>query len=257
MWTVVAPDRVRGAGRVEVSDAPHFFPPRLEVVALQQHPDRFPPHVWNDPAFDRFLREQADRPPRRADRRIGARHGEDALLVGGREDFRCHGTRPLIERRLEAVGAVALGDDAHRLRDSWTAVATLGALSRDPMPTRRAPARPRGQAAPHPAAGHPACAGWPAPSETTGEVQTSPSLRQCRSSFPSCLPTLHAVKDLAERDTGAPILQRSAFRGGGPRRRLARLNGAYQSESPRDSRRLHFVREWSHAKAKPVSPRGA
>ncbi len=116
MWTVVAPDRVRGAGRVEVSDAPHFFPPRLEVVALQQHPDRFPPHVWNDPAFDRFLREQADRPPRRADRRIGARHGEDALLVGGREDFRCHGTRPLIERRLEAVGAVALGDVAHRLR---------------------------------------------------------------------------------------------------------------------------------------------
>lgn len=30
-----------------------------------------------------------------------------------------------------------------------------------------------------------------------------------------------------------------------------------ENESPRDSRRLHFVREWSHAKAKPVFPRGA
>ena len=76
----------------------HIFPPpRSEVVALQQDPDRFSTHMWDDLASDRILREQADRPPRRAGRRIGTRNGDDALIVGGREDFRCSGTRPTID----------------------------------------------------------------------------------------------------------------------------------------------------------------
>ena len=146
-----------------------YFQPRLEVVALQQRPDRFPPHVRNDLAFDHFLREQADRPPRGAGRRIGPREDDDALLVDVREDSRGAGARSLIERRVDAIGAIALRNIAHGFAGTDARRSRRAAHSRrDPTPRPQAPAGARGRAAPHPGAGRPASAGRPVPSETGG-----------------------------------------------------------------------------------------
>jgi hypothetical protein len=44
-------------------------PPRLQVVAFQQDPDRFSSHSWNQFAFHHFFGQQAHRPTRAAFRR--------------------------------------------------------------------------------------------------------------------------------------------------------------------------------------------
>src|SRR5947207_11429135 len=63
------------------SSATHhiFFPPRLQVVALQQNPDCLPPRFGDQFAFDRFLDDQTHGPARPTFRRLTADHGNDTL----------------------------------------------------------------------------------------------------------------------------------------------------------------------------------
>jgi hypothetical protein len=56
-----------------------FFPPRLQVVAFQQDPDRLSPHPRHQFAPDGFFGQQAHRPARPTLWRRRAGHGDDAL----------------------------------------------------------------------------------------------------------------------------------------------------------------------------------
>src|SRR5437773_1041114 len=71
------------------SSATHhiFFPPRLQVVALQQNPDSLPPRFGDQSAFDRCLDDQAHGPARPTFRRLTADHGNDTLLLGVVENW--------------------------------------------------------------------------------------------------------------------------------------------------------------------------
>ena len=64
---------------IQFRHAPHFFPPRFQVVAFQQDPNRFPSHSRNQFAFRHFLGQQAHRPARAAFRRWTTRQRHDAL----------------------------------------------------------------------------------------------------------------------------------------------------------------------------------
>src|SRR6266581_2461580 len=65
------------------SSATHhiFFPPRLQVVAFQQNPNRLPSHARHQFAFHHFFGQQAHRPARAALRWWATRQRHDALPV--------------------------------------------------------------------------------------------------------------------------------------------------------------------------------
>src|SRR5208337_1714073 len=65
------------------SSATHhiFFPPRLEVVAEQQDPNRLPANPWHQLPLDGLLGDQAYRPAGVAFRRLATNHGDDPLLL--------------------------------------------------------------------------------------------------------------------------------------------------------------------------------
>ena len=92
-----------------------FFPPRLQLVALQQNPDCLSAHLGHQLAFDGLFGDQADRPAGPAFRRITADHGNDALLLGAIENLL--GSRSLfgVNGGAQAVTDVAMGDLADRL----------------------------------------------------------------------------------------------------------------------------------------------
>src|ERR1019366_7476706 len=50
-----------------------FFPPRLQLVALEQNPDCLSAHIGYQLAFDRLFGDQADRPTGPAFRRLSKR----------------------------------------------------------------------------------------------------------------------------------------------------------------------------------------
>src|SRR5258708_8547670 len=58
-----------------------FFPPRLEVVAFQQHPDGLPADVRHPFALDHFFGKQPHRPTRSPFRRRRADHTPHPLLL--------------------------------------------------------------------------------------------------------------------------------------------------------------------------------
>ena len=93
-----------------------FFPPRLEVVALQQHPDRLPADLVDHLPFHRLFRDQADGPAGRPGGRIRAHHRDDALLLRRRQHFRRPSARPLVERPVAPTGPIELRNVAHGLR---------------------------------------------------------------------------------------------------------------------------------------------
>src|ERR1039458_8352866 len=64
-----------------------FFPPRLQLVALQQNPDCLSAHVGYQLALDGLFGDQADRPTGPTFRRLTADHGRDALLLGAIENL--------------------------------------------------------------------------------------------------------------------------------------------------------------------------
>ncbi len=58
-----------------------FFPPRLQFVAFQQHPDGLSPDSRYQLAFDYLFGQQAHRPARPTRRRLTTSHGNDALSL--------------------------------------------------------------------------------------------------------------------------------------------------------------------------------
>src|SRR5580693_8938059 len=100
------------------SSATHhiFFPPRLQLVALQQNPDCLSAHLRDQFPFDRFLGYQPNRPARPALRRIATDHGDDALLLGAVEKLIRPRSLFLVEGSLKAATVVAMRNLADRLR---------------------------------------------------------------------------------------------------------------------------------------------
>src|SRR5580698_4594353 len=100
-----------------VNSAPHyiFFPPRLQLVALEQNPDCLAAHLRHQFALDGFFHNQAYRPTCPPFRCLTANHGNDALLLGIVEHL--VGPWPLlvVEGGLQTVTVVAMGDLTDRL----------------------------------------------------------------------------------------------------------------------------------------------
>jgi hypothetical protein len=92
-----------------------FFPPRLQLVALQQNPDCFSAHLGYQLALDGLFGDQADCPTCSTFRRLTADHGNDALLLGAIENLL--GSRSLfgVNGGTQTVTDVAMGDLADRL----------------------------------------------------------------------------------------------------------------------------------------------
>jgi hypothetical protein len=92
-----------------------FFPPRLQVVALQQNPDCLSAHLGYQLALDGLFGDQAERPAGPTFRRLTADHGNDALLLGAIENLL--GSRSLfgVNGGAQTVTDVAMGDLADRL----------------------------------------------------------------------------------------------------------------------------------------------
>ena len=92
-----------------------FFPPRLQLVALQQDPDCLSSHSADQLAFDRLLDDQADSPASPPFRRLTADHGDDALFLGVVESRLRSRSLFLVEDAVQAVPVVAMGDVADGL----------------------------------------------------------------------------------------------------------------------------------------------
>ena len=87
-----------------------FFPPRLQVVAFQQHPNGLSAHSRNQFAFDDLFGQQSHRPTRSPFRRRRADHGDNLLalaLVQGRSFAR---TRGVEQRSLQPSLLIPLAD---------------------------------------------------------------------------------------------------------------------------------------------------
>src|ERR1035437_5672936 len=99
------------------SSATHhiFFPPRLEIVTLQQHPDGLSTHARNQFALHRFRRDQPHAPPRLPGGRGAAHHGNDALALTLLQPPLLARTRLLCERLLQTLFLPAPGNGPHRL----------------------------------------------------------------------------------------------------------------------------------------------
>src|SRR5258708_443933 len=93
------------------SSATHhiFFPPRLQVVALQQNPDCLPPRFGDQFAFVPFLDHPPPGPAGPTFRRVTADHGNDTLLLGIGENWLRPRTLFVVERGFQAVAVVAVG----------------------------------------------------------------------------------------------------------------------------------------------------
>src|ERR1022692_691753 len=92
-----------------------FFPPRLQIVAFEQHSYGLPPYAWNQLAPDRLFGQQPYGPACPSLRRRRAGHRDDALplfLIQRRSLAR---TRAIEQRTIQAALLVALGDLPHRL----------------------------------------------------------------------------------------------------------------------------------------------
>src|ERR1035437_5916815 len=92
-----------------------FFPPRLQIVAFDQHSYGLPPYAWNQLAPDRLFGQQPYGPACPSLRRRRAGHRDDALplfLIQRRSLAR---TRAIEQRTIQAALLVALGDLPHRL----------------------------------------------------------------------------------------------------------------------------------------------
>jgi hypothetical protein len=102
-----------------------FFPPRLQLVALQQNPNCLSTHLGNQLPFDGLFGDQANGPTGTAFRRFAADHGDNTLLLWAVENL--PGSRPLfgIDGGIQAVAPVAMGDLADRLRRKGESLSDL------------------------------------------------------------------------------------------------------------------------------------
>lgn len=100
---------------IEFGYAPQFFPPRFQIVALEEYANRFPVDARHQFLLDRLLRYTANRPAGLAFRRRNANRRNDELFFKVIEQF--GGARPLtiIESQGEATGVVAMGNFSNGL----------------------------------------------------------------------------------------------------------------------------------------------
>jgi hypothetical protein len=103
-----------------------FFPPRLQVVAFEQHPDGLSPSAGNQLALDGLLGHQTHGPTRPPFRRFAAGHGDDTLLLGSVQKRLGAGPLLVVEGAVQATTVVTVSDladgfrgEGQRLRDSW------------------------------------------------------------------------------------------------------------------------------------------
>src|SRR6266581_3688027 len=113
-----------------VSSATHhiFFPPRFQLVALQQNPDCLSAHLGHQLALDGFFDNQAHRPTSSPFRRLTANHGNDALLLGIIEDLLGSWSLLVVKGGIQAATVVAMGDLTDRLGSEGKCCATCGAV---------------------------------------------------------------------------------------------------------------------------------
>ena len=95
-------------------------------MTFQKHPNGLSPRPRHELALDRFWGDQPHRPARSARRRIAARHGEEALLLGGLQQGSGRGPLFFLERPLEPSLLVAAADRAHRLGGELNMARHLG-----------------------------------------------------------------------------------------------------------------------------------
>src|ERR1700719_3220716 len=92
-----------------------FFPPRLEVVAFQQHPDGLPADVRNQFALDHFFGQQTHRPTRPPLRRRRADDRDNALLLLLIKSRSLARTSGIEHRPLQSAIKIPLANLPHRL----------------------------------------------------------------------------------------------------------------------------------------------
>jgi hypothetical protein len=91
-----------------------FFPPRLQVVAFQQHPNGLSAHARNQFAFDDLFGQQPHRPTRSPFRRRRADHGDNLLALALVQDRSFARTRGVEQRSLQPFLLIPLADLPHR-----------------------------------------------------------------------------------------------------------------------------------------------
>src|SRR5579884_510990 len=79
-----------------------FFPPRPQVVALEQDANRLSAHPWDQLALDRLLRNQPHRPTGLSLRRITTDHRDDPLLFRRMKNWRRARTLLLVQGAVQA-----------------------------------------------------------------------------------------------------------------------------------------------------------
>src|ERR1035437_869242 len=92
-----------------------FFPPRLQIVAFEQHSYGLPPCAWNQLAPDRLFGQQTYGPACPSLRRRRAGHRDDALPLFLIQRGSLARTRAMEQRTIQTALPVALGDLPHRL----------------------------------------------------------------------------------------------------------------------------------------------
>src|ERR1035441_2005318 len=92
-----------------------FFPPRLQIVAFEQHSYGLPPCAWNQLAPDRLFGQQTYGPACPSLRRRRARHRDDALPLFLIQRGSLARASAIEQRTIQAALLVALGDLPHRL----------------------------------------------------------------------------------------------------------------------------------------------
>ena len=102
-----------------------FFPPRLQLVALQQNSDCLSAHLGNQFPLDGLFGDQPDGPTGTALRRLAADHGDDALFLGAVENLL--GSRPLlgVDGGIQTIVHIPMGDLANRLRSKGESLSDL------------------------------------------------------------------------------------------------------------------------------------
>src|ERR1700738_4210797 len=101
-----------------VSSGTHhiFFPPRLEVVAEQQNPDRFASYARDQSLLYGMLGHQAHGPAGMAFRWTGADHSDDPLFLAVFKQRRRARSFLLIDSPLEAALHITMPHLSNRLR---------------------------------------------------------------------------------------------------------------------------------------------
>jgi hypothetical protein len=96
-----------------------FFPPRPEVVVLQQDANRLPSHARRKSSLERLLRHQSHGPARVTFRWIAAYHRDDALFLTGVQDLGRAGALLFEKRRIQTALPVTTADIADGLGSQW------------------------------------------------------------------------------------------------------------------------------------------